>query len=155
MFWERFYNLCLEKDTKPNPVAKKIGISSGIVTKWKNEDTLPNGETLLKIADYFNVSVDYLLGRTNDYTKITGSTIIAGKIKDTNTQSDMIKDTSIMGVNIENTNIGGSTYKQNDTEQTITENEAELLKNYRFLSDRNKHKLITISYEMQEDATKI
>ena len=63
MFWERFYNLCLEKDTKPNPVAKKIGISSGIVTKWKNEDTLPNGETLLKIADYFDVSVDYLLGR--------------------------------------------------------------------------------------------
>ena len=38
MFWERFYNLCLQKNTKPNPVAKEIGISSGIVTKWKNEN---------------------------------------------------------------------------------------------------------------------
>jgi len=154
MFWERFYNLCLEKDTKPNPVAKKIGISSGIVTKWKNEDTLPNGETLLKIADYFDVSVDYLLGRTNDCTKIKGSTIVAGKIKDTNIQSDIIEDTSIMGINIENTNIG-STYRKNNTELTINENEAELLKVYRSLSFRDKHELMSIVYKMQDEATKI
>lgn len=66
MFWKRFYNLCLEKGTKPNPVGKEIGISSGIITKWKNESTLPNGETLIKIADYLGCSVDYLLGRTDN-----------------------------------------------------------------------------------------
>ena len=65
LFWERFYLLCLSNGTKPNPLAKEIGISSGIVTKWKNEGTLPNGETLLKIADYLDCSVDYLLGRTD------------------------------------------------------------------------------------------
>lgn len=69
MFWERFSNLCEKAGTKPNPVGKEIGISSGIITKWKNVGTLPNGETLLKIADYFNVSVDYLLGRT-EYPEI-------------------------------------------------------------------------------------
>ena len=66
MFWERFYDKCLEKGTKPNPVANEIGISSGILTKWKNNSTLPNGETLIKLADYFNCSVDYLLGRTDN-----------------------------------------------------------------------------------------
>ena len=70
IFWERFYNLCISNNTKPNPVAKEIGISSGIITKWKNIGTLPNGETLIKLADYFNCSVDYLLGRM-DTNKIT------------------------------------------------------------------------------------
>lgn len=66
MFWKRFYKLCISKNTKPNPVAKDIGISSGVVTKWKNGTTIPNGETLIKIADYLDCSVDYLLGRTDN-----------------------------------------------------------------------------------------
>lgn len=64
MFWERFSDLCSQRNSKPNPVAKEIGVSSGIVSKWKNLGTLPSGETLQKIADYFDCSVDYLLGRT-------------------------------------------------------------------------------------------
>lgn len=66
MFWQRFYDLCVCRGTKPNPVAKEIGISSGILTKWKTQNVLPNGETLKKIADYLNCSVDYLLGRSDD-----------------------------------------------------------------------------------------
>ncbi len=66
MFWKRFYELCISKNTKPNPVAKDIGISSGVVTKWKNGTTIPNGETLIKIADYLDCSIDYLLGRTDN-----------------------------------------------------------------------------------------
>ena len=69
MFWERFYGLCTRKGIKPNPIAKELGVSTGIISKWKNEKTLPNGETLIKIANYFNCSVDYLLGReTQDIT---------------------------------------------------------------------------------------
>lgn len=65
MFWERFYELCLKNDTKPNPLAKEIGISSGVITKWKSGG-IPNGEMLIKIADYLDCSVDYLLGRTDN-----------------------------------------------------------------------------------------
>ncbi len=64
-FWSRFYEMCISRGTKPNPVAKEIGISSGIISKWKSEGTLPNGETLIKLADYLDCSVDYLLGRTD------------------------------------------------------------------------------------------
>lgn len=65
MFWERFENLCNKQNIKPNPLAKNIGISSGSVSKWKAGGT-PNGESLLTIANHFNCSIDYLLGRTNN-----------------------------------------------------------------------------------------
>ena len=71
MFWQRFYDICLAHGTKPNPVAKEIGISSGILTKWKNNGALPNGETLMKLANYFNCSVDYLLGRATSPSELS------------------------------------------------------------------------------------
>lgn len=64
MFWERFFNLCMKHNTKPLPTVKALSIAAGNITKWKN-GTIPNGETLIKIADYFDCSVDYLLGRTD------------------------------------------------------------------------------------------
>lgn len=66
MFWERFYNLCIEAGTKPNAIRDKIGVSSGVITKWKNEQGLPSGESLKRIADHLDCSVDYLLGRTDN-----------------------------------------------------------------------------------------
>ena len=60
MFWKTFVELCNQNNTKPNPVAKELGISSGSVTFWKN-GKVPHHSTLIKIADYFNVTVDYLL----------------------------------------------------------------------------------------------
>lgn len=66
LFWDNFYKMCLLRGTKPNPVAKEIGISSGILTKWKTTGAIPSGEILVKIADYLGCSVDYLLGRTDN-----------------------------------------------------------------------------------------
>ena len=64
MFWERFYNLCISRGTKPNPVGKEIGISSGIISKWKT-GAIPSGEMLIKISEYLDCSIDYLLGRSD------------------------------------------------------------------------------------------
>lgn len=67
MFFKIFSELCEKSGTTPNAVAKKLNLSSGSVTEWKNGRT-PRGDTLKKIADYFNVSVDYLLGKNSfDY----------------------------------------------------------------------------------------
>jgi len=46
---------------KPNSVASAIGISSATITKWKN-GTVPNSDFVTKIAEYFNIPTDYLLG---------------------------------------------------------------------------------------------
>ena len=61
MFWENYRKLCEKHSTKPNAVAKKLDLSSGSVTAWK-KGSVPHDTTLQKIADYFGVSVDYLLG---------------------------------------------------------------------------------------------
>ena len=62
MFWEIFSELCLQQGKSPNAIAKELKISSGSVTNWKN-GTIPNNSALLKLSNYFNVSVDYLLGK--------------------------------------------------------------------------------------------
>lgn len=63
MFWNNFVSLCVKHNTKPNPVAKELGLSSGAVTKWKN-GTKPTATALQKIADYFGVTVADLTAET-------------------------------------------------------------------------------------------
>ncbi|NLD87645.1 MAG: helix-turn-helix transcriptional regulator [Clostridiales bacterium] len=63
MFWDRFKLLCHEIGKAPNRVGESIGVSSATITKWKN-GSIPNGELLAKVADYFDVSMDYLMGRS-------------------------------------------------------------------------------------------
>lgn len=80
MFWERFYNLCIDNGTKPNAVAKQLGLSSAVCTQWKQRGTTPKVEYLHKIAAYFGVSVDYLAGRsplpdTSNVTTPDGDTV--------------------------------------------------------------------------------
>lgn len=76
MFWQRFYDLCISVGSKPNPVGKKVGISSATITQWK-QGAIPAGDNLAKIADFFDCSIDYLLGRTDNLTshKTQGSTV--------------------------------------------------------------------------------
>lgn len=71
MFYEIFKNLCDEKGITPTKASAEIGFSKGSVSYWKKKyisgiDAKPDSYTTAKIADYFNVSVDYLLGRTED-----------------------------------------------------------------------------------------
>ena len=66
-FFDQLVALCKEKGVSPNFVAKEIGASSGSVTAWK-QGALPRGATLSKIAEYFNVSTDYLLGNSRAST---------------------------------------------------------------------------------------
>lgn len=87
MFWDNFYSACIKKGTKPNPLAKELQIASGSMTAWKG-GKLPNGETLLKIADYLDVSVDYLLGRTDKPQTVGGHSIQTGSIGDNSSNSD-------------------------------------------------------------------
>ncbi len=62
MFWELYVQLCNQKNESPNAVAQKLGFSTGTVTWWK-KGRHPRSTALQKIADYFGVTVDYLLGK--------------------------------------------------------------------------------------------
>lgn len=45
----------------PSAVTRELGLNNSISTAWKH-GALPKGNTLQKLADYFGVTVDYLLG---------------------------------------------------------------------------------------------
>lgn len=44
--------------------AKKMCVTKQCVSNWENDNVLPSIEMLIKIADFFGVTTDYLLGRT-------------------------------------------------------------------------------------------
>ncbi|MTD30194.1 helix-turn-helix domain-containing protein [Planomicrobium sp. YIM 101495] len=44
--------------------ATKLGVSNVVLSRYESDERKPDYDTLLKIADLFEVSVDYLLGRT-------------------------------------------------------------------------------------------
>ena len=70
MFWNRFLSLCSKINKKPNNVCKELGLSTATATHWKN-GTIPKGDVLVSVAQYFNCSVDYLLGMDNDKKMLT------------------------------------------------------------------------------------
>lgn len=48
--------------------AKVMGVSKQCISNWENDNVMPSVEMLCKIADYFLVSTDYLLGRIEEKT---------------------------------------------------------------------------------------
>ena len=48
--------------------ARVMGVSKQCVSNWENDNVLPSIEMLVKLADFFHVSTDYLLGRENAHT---------------------------------------------------------------------------------------
>ena len=60
MFYDKYIRLCAEKGISPSAAAVEIGLRKSNVTYWKNGRNNPTDATLLKIADYFGVTVEYL-----------------------------------------------------------------------------------------------
>lgn len=56
--------------------ADRLNISQSTVGMWESGKREPNYNTTERIADYFDVSVDYLLGRTDDKNQNPGETNI-------------------------------------------------------------------------------
>ena len=61
VFYDIFKDLCNKKDVSPSRACLDMGLSRSLGAKWKNTGANPSYEVLTKIADYFGVSVDYLL----------------------------------------------------------------------------------------------
>lgn len=66
MFYERYCRLCKDRGKAPSTAAVEMGISKSAVTTWKKLGRTPKIDQLKKIADYFDVSLDYLMDETDD-----------------------------------------------------------------------------------------
>ncbi|MGL4761852.1 MAG: helix-turn-helix domain-containing protein [Sarcina sp.] len=65
LFAERFKKLRLEKEINQKDLSKILQTSTSTIGMWEQGRRSPDKEMLVKIADYFDVSIDYLLGRTD------------------------------------------------------------------------------------------
>lgn len=62
--FELVKELCKKQGISLNTLEEKVGFARNSLYSWKNSS--PKPEKLNVIADYFNVSTDYLLGRTDN-----------------------------------------------------------------------------------------
>ena len=66
MFYDIFCALCKKKGVSKTRATLDVGLSNATATKWKKTGAVPDSSTLAKLAVYFDVSTDFLLGLTPD-----------------------------------------------------------------------------------------
>lgn len=67
-FATRLRKLIEENNISKNQLSEEIGVSRQAISQYCDGSTIPNADKLLKIAEFFNVSLDYLVGRTENFT---------------------------------------------------------------------------------------
>lgn len=79
--YEKIIALMNERGIKPSKLEEALGLSHSSISKWQKSQ--PSAEALAKVADYFGVSVDFLLGRTeHGYYADQDAVILAQQLKD-------------------------------------------------------------------------
>lgn len=66
LFGERLKYLRNEKGIGQNLLAKQLQLSNASISYWETGKQEPSAEVIFKLAEYFNVSADYLLGLSDD-----------------------------------------------------------------------------------------
>jgi transcriptional regulator with XRE-family HTH domain len=73
-FIDRLETLLKEKGISQKSLAEYIGIRNPSISDWKKEGTIPRADVAIKIAEYLNVSVEYLItGENSDNSEIIES----------------------------------------------------------------------------------
>lgn len=63
---ERLRTLRFANQLSQAKLAQEFSATQASINRYEHDQSEPSFETLLKYADYFNVSMDYLFGRTDD-----------------------------------------------------------------------------------------
>ena len=66
MFFDNFVRLCEQKGVKPSRALTEAGVPKSAYSYWRTEagagnDAKPTNQNAVKLSQYFNVTVDYLL----------------------------------------------------------------------------------------------
>ena len=69
-FGDRLHFLIKSNDITQKDLANKLNVKRGSVSNWVTNRRFPDAETLIKIADYFHVTVDFLLRGNYDYNEV-------------------------------------------------------------------------------------
>lgn len=109
-------------------------LSKNTLSSMLSGGYLPRIETLTKIADYLNCSVDYLLGRTDEPSAV--SNVIGGNITG---------GAVVQGSNNSNVTVSSS-------ERKLTDEENELLRLFNSLDVKHRVKLLDYGFALEDEA---
>jgi transcriptional regulator with XRE-family HTH domain len=127
MFVENVERLARERNMSLSGVANALGMTNNSATKWR-KGAVPNSKNLYKLAEYFGVTVDYLLSDNPPPTiSVTGG---------------------ITGHNVVNGTAGGQISISNGND--LNEVELELLRIFRALDMKGKTAVLSAAYEQEE-----
>ena len=71
----RFKEIRIKRNITQVDLAKQIDVKQETISAYESGKAFPSAETLIKIADYLNTSTDYLLGRIDDDSPLSGFNI--------------------------------------------------------------------------------
>lgn len=129
MFVENIERLAANKKMSLSAVANALGMSNNAATKWRN-GSIPNSKNLQKIADFFGVTVEYLLSDSDVKNAVgiaSNSTIMQG--------------------------VSGRDISVNNA-SSLSENEQQLIEIYRQLDLKGRTMLMMQAIEIQEKHSK-
>ena len=63
---ERLQQLKQEQNLRQKDIAEEVGIPLRTYQRYEYGERQPTADVLVALADYFNVSIDYIVGRTNN-----------------------------------------------------------------------------------------
>ena len=138
---ERIFYVLSEKGLSQKEFAQSIGVNEKTVSAWKKNNSLPPADKLSEISDYLNISVNYLLSgeETSNFIDVHSSNVgaVGNNINGT--------------VNIGNNNL---TYDNNSVASSNDEMADELLKIFKALPLRERTKIMTKVYEIEDEYIK-
>ncbi len=134
-FGERLRKLRRDANATQNQLAEYLGIKGAAVGKWETlENAYPNTDTLIKIAEYFHVSTDYLL------RGIQTVPVVEGNITTWSTLSGSVVQTNVQQGGIV---VNG----QNFSPEALT-----LAQIYEMLDVRSRNELLNLAFKLEDKA---
>lgn len=79
-FYDLFEQLLKERDLKPSDVAKGTGITTGAISHWKLRKYVPKADKRQKLAEFFDVPVEYFDGKVDLVASLPESSVVKIKV---------------------------------------------------------------------------
>lgn len=70
MYGNRLKELRKEQNITQSNLAKILNVTQDSISLWEKNKRVPDTQYIIQLADYFNVSADYLLGRCDDFGNV-------------------------------------------------------------------------------------
>ncbi|HCW2676197.1 helix-turn-helix transcriptional regulator [Clostridioides difficile] len=94
MFGERLKELRIKFGLKQHELAEILNVSQSTIGMYENDQRTPPAESIVKLAEYFNVTTDYLLGHTKtDYSVNANIPEVPSIVYEDNSNYDIIDKT--------------------------------------------------------------